>query len=426
MSFTSKQTDLSKSNFTDLNGMEKERTSSNEQRAKSPEEKAKAKNSFPLADMLKGLSFNDTKRFYFLSLLFLIFLLILLFNKQILSYASSFLGAITLFAVLRSSMRILTIRYKWKKWLASGFLTILAIILFLIPLGGIVFMLIDLLSNSSFDFAEIWEQARKWNGVVFERFNVNLLSIDTVKAMSAIGQKVLTWLFSNLSSLAINSVLMIFLLYYMLYQRDSFERAIRELLPFTQENKGILVKESKKIIVTNAISVPVLALIQGLFAYCGYFFLGVSNPLFFAILTAFSTIIPIVGTMIVYLPIALYFAIEQEWLHALIMFLYGLIIIGGVDNVARFLLQKWIADIHPLITVFGVIFGMAVFGFWGVIFGPLLISLLILFLNMYRHDYVHGSRAVPRVTSPVKESASSEELIEKWQTIKEKRQAKKQ
>jgi predicted PurR-regulated permease PerM len=82
--------------------------------------------------------------------------------------------------------------------------------------------------------------------------------------------------------------------------------------------------------------------------------------------------------------------------------IYGLIIIGGVDNVARFLLQKKLADIHPLITVFGVLIGIPMFGFWGIIFGPLLLSLFILFFNMYRHEYVKGSKAEPRVTTRIK------------------------
>ena len=59
-------------------------------------------------------------------------------------------------------------------------------------------------------------------------------------------------------------------------------------------------------------------------------------------------------------------------------------------------------DIHPLITVFGVLIGIPIFGFWGVIFGPLLLSLFILFFNMYRHEYVAGSKAEPRVTTRTK------------------------
>lgn len=374
--------------------------------------------SLSLRSRLKGLPPNDSKRFYFLSLLLLIFSLLAMFNKQILSYASCFLGAFTLFAVLRGPMRKLTLRYKWKKAWAAGFLTLAAIFFFLIPLGGVVAMLVDLFSNTKFDLAIVWDEARRWNGIIYERFNVNVLTFETVKNLTSFGQQILSWFFSNISSMTINSVLMVFVLFYMLLERSAFETAIRELLPFTNENKKILITESKRIIVANAISIPVLAIIQGLFAYGGYLFLGVPNPLFFAVLTAFATIIPIVGTMIVYLPLALYFAIGGEWISALILFLYGFLIIGGVDNVARLLLQKWLADIHPLITVFGVFFGMAIFGFWGVIFGPLLLSLLILFINMYRHDYVPGSLAKPRVTTPVKESKSG--ISERINTVREK------
>lgn len=351
---------------------------------------------------LKGLPILDSKRYYFIAILLAIFFLLAIFNKQILNYASSLLGAITLFAVLRNPMRKLTKKHKWKRGWAAGLLTVVAIFLFLLPLGGLVAMLIDLFSNTQIDYNAIVAKSKEWNGLLLDRYNINILSMDTAKSLSAFGQRVVAWLFSNVSSLSINSFLMVFILFYMLLQREAFERAIMELLPFTAENKAILVSESRRIIVANAISIPVLAIIQGLFAYLGYFFIGVPNALFFGVLTAFATIVPIVGTMVVYVPLAIYFAIDGEWWRAIITTLYGLIVIGGVDNIARFLLQKWIADIHPLITVFGVIMGMALMGFWGVIFGPLLLSMLILFVNMFRHDYIPNSLAKPRVTTPVK------------------------
>ena len=198
--------------------------------------------------------------------------------------------------------------------------------------------------------------------------------------------------------------MMLFVLFYMLYERSAFENAIMELLPFSRDNKRILVRESRSIIVANAVGIPLLAIIQGIFAYIGYLIFGVKAALFYAVLTAFSTIIPVVGTMIVWIPLGIYFALTANWVGAIGIWAYGLIVIGGSDNVARLLLQKKLADIHPLITIFGVIFGMSLFGFWGVIFGPLLISLLILFINMFRHDYVPGSKAKPRVTTSYESS----------------------
>jgi len=142
-----------------------------------------------------------------------------------------------------------------------------------------------------------------------------------------------------------------------------------------------------------------MAIIQGFFAYMGYLIFGVENALLYAILTAFATILPLVGTMIVWVPLGISLLLVSDYVNGIGLIIYGLFIIGGVDNVARFLLQKKLADIHPLITVFGVLIGLPMFGFWGVIFGPLILSLFILFFNMFRHEYVPGSKAEPRVTT---------------------------
>jgi predicted PurR-regulated permease PerM len=106
--------------------------------------------------------------------------------------------------------------------------------------------------------------------------------------------------------------------------------------------------------------------------------------------------------MIVWVPLGIGLLISGDYVNGVGLLLYGMFIIGGVDNVARFLLQKKLADIHPLITVFGVLIGLPMFGFWGIIFGPLILSLFILFFNMYRHEYVRGSKAEPRVTTRYK------------------------
>ena len=163
-----------------------------------------------------------------------------------------------------------------------------------------------------------------------------------------------------------------------------------------------MAEETRLIIQANAIGIPLLAIIQGFFAYMGYLLFGVESAILYAILTAFSTIIPIVGTTIVWAPIGIGLLLNADYVNGIGLLAYGFFIIGGVDNVARFLLQKKLADIHPLITVFGVLIGLPMFGFWGVIFGPLILSLLILFFNMYRHEYVPGSRAEPRVTTRYK------------------------
>ena len=69
------------------------------------------------------------------------------------------------------------------------------------------------------------------------------------------------------------------------------------------------------------------------------------------------------------------------------MLVFGLAVIGSVDNIFRFWLQKKLGDVHPLITVFGVIIGVNLFGFIGLIFGPILISLFLLLLKVYSIEF---------------------------------------
>ena len=188
----------------------------------------------------------------------------------------------------------------------------------------------------------------------------------------------------------------------MLYNYKGFEKGLKEILPFREENKQILAEETKEIIRANAIGIPLLGIIQGVFALIGYMIFGIEKPVLFAILTAFSTILPVIGTMAIWIPLGIGIIATGDVLSGIIFLMYGTFVIGGVDNLARFMLQKQLADIHPLITIFGVILGLQMFGFWGVIFGPLLLSYLVLFFNMYRHDYIPGSKAKPRVTTNMK------------------------
>ncbi|MFN7200087.1 MAG: AI-2E family transporter, partial [Bacteroidota bacterium] len=76
------------------------------------------------------------------------------------------------------------------------------------------------------------------------------------------------------------------------------------------------------------------------------------------------------------------------------MFVFGFGVIGTVDNFLRFTLLRKIGDVHPLVTVFGVIAGLSLFGFIGLIFGPLLISLLLLLIRIYRSEFVGKHQAI--------------------------------
>jgi predicted PurR-regulated permease PerM len=338
-------------------------------------------------------------RYILIGLLFLLGFIIFRYARP---YLSGFLGAATLYVLVRGQQKYLTRKLHFKKSLSALLILLEVLFFILIPLTGITFLVIDTLSGITFNPEEILAQITAFVESLEERLGFKLFTPENLSMLPRVGTDILQALGSSVYSFVINAIVILFVLYYMLFSSDEFEIAIREILPFKEENKQIMVEETRNIIQANAVGIPLMALIQGFFAYLGYILFGVENAILYAILTAFSTIIPLVGTTIVWGPIGIALLLNGDYMNGIGVLLYGFIIIGGVDNVARFLLQKIMADIHPLITVIGVFIGFPMFGFWGVIFGPLLLSLFILFVNMYRHEYVPGSKAEPRVTTRIK------------------------
>lgn len=315
---------------------------------------------------------------------------------------SGFLGAATLYVIVSGQQRFLTQKWRLRKSLSALLIVLEVLFFILIPLTGLTLLVIDTFSGITFDPQVILDDVSAFILSIEERLGFNLFTPENLSGLPKLGTNLLQVVGNSVYSFVINIIVILFVLYYMLFSNDEFEKSIREILPFKEENKQILGEETHLIIQANAIGIPLMAIIQGFFAYLGYLIFGVESPLLYAILTAFSTILPLVGTMIVWVPISISLLLGGDYVNGIGLAIYGLIIVGGVDNVARFLLQKKLADIHPLITVFGVLIGIPMFGFWGIIFGPLLLSLFILFFNMYRHEYVKGSKAEPRVTTRMK------------------------
>ena len=105
------------------------------------------------------------------------------------------------------------------------------------------------------------------------------------------------------------------------------------------------------------------------------------------ILTIFAAMMPVVGASLVYLPVCAILFAQGHNTNAIALLAYCIIIVGSADNLIRFLLQKKMANVHPLITIFGVIIGLNLFGFIGIIFGPILISLFIWLVKLYNLEF---------------------------------------
>ena len=312
---------------------------------------------------------------------------LLLFLKMT-PFMGGILGACTIYIMVRDQMLYLTQKKKIRKSVTAIILLIEAILCFLVPLSLAVWLLISKLQTVNVDTATFVDTITNLADWIRRKTEYDLLSKENISSIASILPGIGQFLMGGISSFAVNLFVLVFVLYFMLIGGTKMEQYIYELLPFSDSNKKHVMNEINMIVRANAIGIPLLAIIQGAIATLGYYLFDAPSALLFGFLTYFATVIPIVGTTLVWFPLAAYMAISGDWPHAIGLLLYCGLIVTNIDNLIRFILQKKMADTHPLITIFGVVIGLSLFGFMGVIFGPLLISIFILCVNIFKEQYL--------------------------------------
>ena len=312
---------------------------------------------------------------------------LLLFLKMT-PFMGGILGACTIYIMVRDQMLYLTQKKKIRKSVTAIILLIEAILCFLVPLSLAVWLLISKLQTVNVDTATFVDTITNLADWIRRKTEYDLLSKENISSIASILPGIGQFLMGGISSFAVNLFVLVFVLYFMLIGGTKMEQYIYELLPFSDSNKKHVMNEINMIVRANAIGIPLLAIIQGAIATLGYYLFDAPSALLFGFLTCFATVIPIVGTTLVWFPLAAYMAISGDWPHAIGLLLYCGLIVTNIDNLIRFILQKKMADTHPLITIFGVVIGLSLFGFMGVIFGPLLISIFFLCVNIFKEQYL--------------------------------------
>lgn len=349
------------------------------------------------------------------SLIIIILALGIVLFMEFRPFLGGILGAFTIYMLLRKQMLFLIDKKKMRKNLVALLLLGEAFLFFLIPSFLIIWWFVDKLQNLNLDPGVLVSSAEHIADVIRIKTGYNLLEKENIDTALSFLPKIGQVLVGSLSDFVVNVATLLVVLYFMLTGGKVMEDYMYDILPFDDKEKRNVLNEISVIVRSNAIGIPMLGIIQGAIAFVAYLIFNVPSPLFFSLLTCFATIFPILGTALVWFPLVVYLGLTGSWASAIGLMAFSLIIITNVDNLIRFVLQKKLADTHPLITIFGVIIGLSLFGFMGVIFGPLLLSVFILCVDLFKKEYL-GNGA-----SPVEISIAEEELPE---TISKKEENK--
>ena len=312
-------------------------------------------------------------------------------------FIPAMLGAYTLYVLLRKYFLILTGRHKWKKGATAAFLMVLSFLIILLPIMLMVNMISGKVAYAIAHSSEILKKIQTLVQGYEQKWGFEILTDSNI-------EKATNWAATRLPAIlnaTVNTIatiaMMYFVLYFMLISSRKMETGLHTWMPVKDENVVLIRKDLNNMVISNAIGIPVIALLQGLVGLIGYVIIGVDQPVFWFAITAIAAMLPVVGAALGYVPLSLLlFANGDNWRGILIL-LYGFLIIGLTDNVFRLWFNKKFGDIHPLITVFGVIIGVSLFGFIGLIFGPILISLFILLVKIYTSEYSERRKSVDEV-----------------------------
>jgi predicted PurR-regulated permease PerM len=322
-----------------------------------------------------------------LILLAIIILLAILLLKELYVFLPGFLGAITLYILLRESYFRLTIIKKRSKTGVALLYILASIILIAIPLYFSVQLISGKVATIADNPVELMMDAKIVDQKIYDVAGFHILSDDNMKSLQQKATTIIPKLLNSSANLLSNIAIMFFLLYFLLKNGRDVERFLNRFIPLKDENIDLLGNETKNMIKANAIGIPVLAILQGIVATVGYWIFGVKDPVLWGFITGIFSMVPIVGTAIVWVPLCLYLSAIGQAGNTLGLFIYSAVLITNIDYVARLTILKKFMDIHPLITIFGVIIGVGLFGFWGVIFGPLLISYFVILVKIYINEF---------------------------------------
>ncbi len=341
------------------------------------------------------MAFLDTKRD---RSAFLIFLLGLGLVYTLWPFSTGLIGAPVLYIMFAPIYRSL-LRGGMRPGLAAGLVVLLGILLVLGP--GISFL--GVVAAEAQDMA---------SGVIRSPLLTRLRELrigtyDVGAQIEAVGSSLVAWvgssavgLIGTATRLGIQLTIAFFGLFYLLLSPDSAWRQVRPFIPFSARNAEILRERFRDVTLSTLIGTGLTASIQGLLVGLGFWVTGIPNALFWGVVTVIVAILPVVGSALVWGPGVLHLALEGRYGMAIGLAIWGVVLVGNVDNVIRpMVFRRW-AKIHPFITIIGAFAGIQYFGLLGLLIGPLAISYFFELIRMYREEYLEDEVATEIVTHP--------------------------
>lgn len=301
-------------------------------------------------------------------------------------YATGIIG-IPVLAVLFAPVHGWLVRHRWPSGAAALLVTLLGAVLLIVP--GI--LIAGLLINEAQQITQTVLQSP-----IIERFRtLQIRGIPVGPRLADAGGRIVAAIGSSAfglvgtaTRLTLNLTISFFGLYYVLKHPGDVWLDARPFIPFSRQNTEKLGKRFKDVTVSTVIGTGVTAAAQGALLGLAFGVAGLPNALFWSVVTMALAILPVVGSGMVWGPAAVVLIMQGRAAAGVLLLVWGILVVGSVDNFIRPLIYRRFSEIHPLITLIGAIAGVSHFGLLGLLIGPLALSYLFELIRMYREEYL--------------------------------------
>jgi predicted PurR-regulated permease PerM len=329
------------------------------------------------------MAFLDTKH---QQAAFLVAILGLAVLFALLPYASGLIGAPVLYIILAPLHGWLVPRVR-KRSLATSLVIVVALVGIILPFTWIISLLVGQAQDaaSSVVASPVMDRLDEITvggyavGQQLREFGSRLVGLLGGGAISLIGR---------LARITLNVVFALIGLYYILQDPDGVWRSVRPFIPFSDENVETIRARFAAVTKSTVIGTGLSALAQGVMIAAAFALFGLGNPVFWGAVTLIFSILPVLGSGLVWLPGALVLYTDGRAAAAVGLALLGLLVISNIDNLIRPWVSNRYAQIHPMITLVGAIAGVGYLGILGLLIGPLALSYFFELVTMYRKEHL--------------------------------------
>jgi predicted PurR-regulated permease PerM len=190
----------------------------------------------------------------------------------------------------------------------------------------------------------------------------------------------------SLPAKALHFFVMLFIMFYLFKEGKDLVKKIKRHIPLKEKYRKDLAKKMSGVVYASLYGLVITAIVQGTVGAIGLWIFQVPSPVLWGVIMIILSMLPVVGAFLVWFPAAMYKLVLGDIFNGVGLLLYGLFVISTIDNIIRPKIIGSKGKIHPILVLLGVLGGLEVFGLLGMIIGPLVLALMMVFLGLYVYE----------------------------------------